>query len=103
MLGRLIEKAIHCNAIHGFIVGRDKVEVSHLQFADDTLLFLKANRNYFLNYLTLLEVFGSISGLRVNLRKSIDDDLLQNMAAFSGYEVGVWPIKYLGLPSRGNP
>ena len=109
VLGRLIDKAIQCKAIRGFIVGKDKVEVSHLQFADDTLLFLEANRNYFLNYLTILEVFGSISGLRVNLGKSVilgintDVDLLHYMATFSRCEVGVWPIKYLGLPLGGNP
>ena len=71
--------------------------------------FLEGNRNYFLNYLTILEVFGSISGLRVNLRKSTilgintDMDMLQNLATFSECEVGVWPIKYLGIPLGGNP
>ena len=39
MLGRLIDKAIRCQAIRGFTVEKDKVDVSHLQFADDTLLF----------------------------------------------------------------
>ena len=34
VLGRLIDKAIQCQAIRGFIVGKDKMEVSHLQFAD---------------------------------------------------------------------
>ena len=83
VLGRIIDKPIQCQAIRGFIVGKDRVEVSHLQFVDDTSLFLEANRIYFLNYLTILEVFGSISGLRVNLRKSTilgintDIDMLQ--------------------------
>ena len=36
VLGRLIDKAKETNVIRGFIVGRDRVEVSHLQFADDT-------------------------------------------------------------------
>ena len=31
-----------------------------------------------------------------------DDELLQNMAAMFGCEVGVWPIKYLGLLLGGN-
>ena len=39
----------------------------HLQFADDTLFFLEANRNYFLNYLKILEAFRSLSGLKLNL------------------------------------
>ena len=109
VLGRLIDKAKDSDAIHGFFVGRDKVEVTHLQFADDTLLFLEPNHNVFLNFLRLLEVFGVVLGLRVNLMKStllginIDEDLLQNFALIFGCEIGVWPIKYLGFPLGGNP
>ena len=69
---------------------------------------MEANCDYFLNYLAIVEVFSSISGLRVNLRKSIilgintDGDLLHNLSTLSGCEVGVWPIRYLGLPLGGN-
>ena len=109
VLGRLIDKAKDSDAIHGFFVGRNKVEVTHLQFADDTLLFMEPNHNVFINFLRLLEVFGAVLGLRVNLTRStllginIDEDLLQNFALISGCEIGVWPIKYLGLPLGGNP
>ena len=109
VLGRLIDKAIRGRAICGFIVGKDKIEVSHLQFADDTLLFMEANRNFFLNYLAILEVFGSILGLCVNLRKSIilgintEDVWIHNLATLTGCEVGVWPMSYLGKPLGGNP
>ena len=109
MLARLIDKAKDCNVIRGFIVGRDRVEVAHLQFADDTLLFMEANHSYFLNFLRILEVFRSCSGLRVNLSKStllgINTNvvLIQDLADLSGFELGDWPIKYLGLPLGGNP
>ena len=109
VLGRLIDKAVQLQVIQGFIVGREKVEVSHLQFADDTLLFMGANHSYFTKYLSILELFGSISGLRVNLKKSTilgintDPVFLQNLADMSGCVVGEWPIKYLGLPLGGNP
>ncbi|KAL5543048.1 hypothetical protein UlMin_010758 [Ulmus minor] len=36
VLGRLVDKAIIDDAFKGFKVGKDKVEVSNLQFADDT-------------------------------------------------------------------
>ena len=108
VLGRLIDKSIQCRVIRGFIVEKDKVEVSHLQFAEDTLLFMEANCNFFLNYLAILEVFGYISGL-LNLRKIIilgintDEDLIHNMATLSGCDVGAWPMNYLGMPLEGNP
>ena len=70
VLARFIDKAKECNVVQGFIVGRDRVEVSHLQFADDTLLFMEADHTYFLNLLKILKVFHSFSGLRVNLSKS---------------------------------
>ena len=56
---------------------------------------MEADCNFFLNYLAILQVFGSISGLGVNLRKSIivgintEEALLQNMATLSGCEVEV--------------
>ena len=86
VLARLIDKAKECNVVWGFVVGRDRVEVSHLQFADDTLLFMEANCIYFLNFLKILEVFRFFSGLRVNLSKStllginIEAVLLQELA-----------------------
>ena len=43
-------------------MGKEKVEVSHLQFADDTMLFMEANCDYLLNYLASLEAFSSILG-----------------------------------------
>ena len=109
VLGRLIDKAKYYNVLRDLFVGKDEVEVSHLEFVDYPLFFMEANRNYFLNCLKLLEVFCSISRLRVSLRKSTllgintDDEFLQNMAALSGCELGGWLIKYLGLSLGGNP
>ena len=34
---------------------------------------------------------------------NVDDDLLHNLAALSGCEVGFLQIKHLGLPLGGNP
>ena len=69
---------------------------------------MEANANVFINYLKLIEVFSSVSGLRVSLTKSTlldintSDEMLHNLASISGCG-GVWPIKYLGLPLGGNP
>ncbi|XP_021832888.1 uncharacterized protein LOC110772737 [Prunus avium] len=40
VLSRLMEKAQEYNLLHGLFIRRDKVEVSHLQFADDTIFLL---------------------------------------------------------------
>ena len=44
-LGRLTDKLVSQNVVERFEVGRDKIKVSHLQFADDTLFFIKEDEN----------------------------------------------------------
>ena len=68
-LSRLMEKARGCGMINGFEVGKEKV-VSHLQFADDTLFFIKNDDHYLNNLILLLDVFCLASGLKINLAKS---------------------------------
>ncbi|KAM2378505.1 hypothetical protein ACFX1X_044959 [Malus domestica] len=40
VLSRLMEKAQENDLINGLCIGQEKVEISHLQFADDTIFFL---------------------------------------------------------------
>ena len=44
--------------------------MSHLQFADDTILFASPREEEVQTLKSLLLVFGQISGLKVNLDKS---------------------------------
>lgn len=46
------------------------LNISHLQFAYDTLAFLKPNDEGILNLKNILQVFEIISGLKVNWEKS---------------------------------
>lgn len=57
-------------ATKGFVVGNDRVEVSHLQLSDDTILFLSHDNRLIANTFTLLKVFEYLSGLRINMTKS---------------------------------
>ena len=52
-LSRLMERASEIGYVKGWRVGRDKVTVSHLQFADDTIFFLKPKRSSFKNLLSV--------------------------------------------------
>ena len=108
-LSRLMERATEIGFVNGWRVGRDNVLVSHLQFADDTIFFLELEGVSFKNLLTVLGLFCSVSGLKINMGKStilgmgVNDRIVSSMAGFVGCEVGVWPITYLGLPLEGNP
>ncbi|RVW60790.1 LINE-1 reverse transcriptase-like [Vitis vinifera] len=85
--------------------GRGGVEliVSHLLFADDTIIFCKAKREQVTNLSWVLAWFEAASGLRINLAKSAlipvgQVDELEELAAELGCRLGVLPTVYLGLP-----
>ncbi|RVX14550.1 LINE-1 reverse transcriptase-like [Vitis vinifera] len=87
------------------VKGRNEggIQISHLLFADDTLVFCQASQDQ-LTYLSwLLMWFEAASGMRINLDKSelipvgrvVDID---DLALDFGCKVGSLPSTYLGLP-----
>ena len=85
-----MEKARGCGLIKGFEVGKENVLVSHLQFADDTLFFIKNDDSSLNNLILLLDVFCLASGLKINLAKSellginMDDNIISEKAKSLG-------------------
>lgn len=108
-LPAILKQAERHGLIEGFEVGDDRVMVSHLQFADDTILFLNATWETVRIAERCLEIFGLISGFKVNLNKSVlvgvnvDNGLLRKLASHMGYTMGSWPLNYLGMALGGNP
>ncbi|XP_062089071.1 uncharacterized protein LOC133795633 [Humulus lupulus] len=68
VLGRMIDRAKSSLAYRGFTVGSDGVDVSHLQFADDTIFFVNDDESLGV-LLDILKVFSEVSGLSINLQK----------------------------------
>jgi hypothetical protein len=102
MLGAFTDRGL----ISGFSVGTrepDRVTVSHLLFADDTLVFCGANASQIRHLGALLVCFEAVAGLKVNLSKSalfpvgLVDNVGQ-LAGLLGCGSGEVPLKYLGLP-----
>jgi hypothetical protein len=78
------------------------VEVSHILFADDTLVFCGANASQISYMGALLVCFEAVSGLKVNLTKStlilvssLDD--VDQLTSSLGCGTADLPLKYLGL------
>ena len=83
--------------------GGEGVQVSHLLFADDTLVFYGASKDQLLYLSWILMWFEVMSRLRINLDKSelIPVGGVENAEALAvdlGYKVGSLPSTYLGLP-----
>ncbi|KAK3206971.1 hypothetical protein Dsin_021017 [Dipteronia sinensis] len=94
--------------IEGASFGDNEVHISHLQFADDTILFLKPRKDYILNVRRILRCFELASGLSLNFHKScvvrVGTKLLEeeDWAALFRCKKATLPIPYLGLPLGGN-
>jgi hypothetical protein len=75
-----------------------------IQYADDTILIMKASQRELFTLKGLLESFSQSTGLRVNYKKSclVPLNLLpekaQQLASIFGCKVETLPFTYLGLP-----
>lgn len=55
--------------LEGFLI-RSKAKLSHLQFANDIIFFLRVNMEELQNFRLILIVFRRISRLKINVNKS---------------------------------
>ena len=107
---RLILRAVREGFLSGCkIKGRrgDGALVSHLLFADDTLVFCDASQDQMVYLSWVLMWFEAISGLRINLDKSkiLSVGRVENLEVLAlevGCKVGRLPTSYLGIPLGAN-
>ena len=108
-LSKMFDAFTSRGLITGFSVGsseQDRISVSHLLFADDTLVLCEACASQIRLIGALLICFEVVSRLKVNLSKSVlvpvsslsDVDQLLGLL---GCGIGALPLKYLGLPDGG--
>ena len=105
-LSCLINRAIRGGFLTGCRIrgrGANGIQVSHLLFADDTLVFCEASQQKMTFLSWLLMWFEAISGLSFNLNKSeiLPVGRVENveLLAFElDCKVGALPSTYLGLP-----
>ena len=70
VLNRVLIRAAEVGLFKGLQIGSHRETLTHLQFADDTLLFCEANEIYLQNLKKVLLSFQAFSGLAVNYSKS---------------------------------
>ena len=85
-------------------VGSNKVEISLLQFADDTIFLGEADMENVKTIKAVLRSFELVSGLKINFAKSSfgafgQTDLWKQQAAtYLNCQLLVLPFNYLGIP-----
>lgn len=85
-------------------VGRNKVSVSHLFYADDVLLFTNGSDNSLRNLMQLLQAYEKSSGQSINRNKNgffIHNKYQRQapiIARITGLSRQEFPFTYLGLP-----
>ena len=79
-------------------------DFSILQYANDTLIFMKGDANQLFFLKALLHSFAESTGLKVNYSKSmmihvnISEERLHILSQTFGCSKGSLPFTYLGLP-----
>lgn len=96
------------NIIKGFSIGSPAVEITHLQYADDVLIFCPFIPQMMENWWGMIHFFLIVSGLSLNIAKTTVIGI-----NCSATEVNIWastfscksetlPFTCLGFPLGGN-
>uniref|UniRef100_A0A1J3EJP2 LINE-1 retrotransposable element ORF2 protein n=1 Tax=Noccaea caerulescens TaxID=107243 RepID=A0A1J3EJP2_NOCCA len=103
VLSRLLEKSVaeERMRLHPMC---SNPQVTHLLFADDLLIFSDGSRHSLSGIKTILGVFREMCGLDINAEKTeiffggYNDVEISVLSALSGFKIGFFPTRYLGLP-----
>ncbi|KAJ4780973.1 RNA-directed DNA polymerase (reverse transcriptase)-related family protein [Rhynchospora pubera] len=79
-------------------------QITNLHYADDTIVFCKAEPQIVQVMKWTFIAFEALSGMKVNYNKceafpiNLEMDIAQHLADLFGCKIGDWPILYLGIP-----
>ena len=97
-------KRLKFNADFNFHPKCADLNITHLAFADDLILFARGDVPSIKICMDCLNQFGDVSGLRINANKSnvfmagINHIDMAEIKSITGFRVGEFPFRYLGIP-----
>lgn len=103
-LSTMIGVTENAGLMAGFKVAALATSISHLQYADNTLIFCEAEDDQVRNIKAILLCFKAVSRLKINFYKSklislrVDERRLHQFVKTLGCKVGSFTVFYLGLP-----
>jgi len=108
-LSGLMRQALLKGLYKGYKAGKQNVELSLLQFMDNTLFFAEDSLQIVLCIKSILRSFEMMADLKINFPKSsiggigVDDTLLYTYAHFLNCFYMDFPFVYLSVPIGANP
>ncbi|XP_052107613.1 uncharacterized protein LOC127740579 [Arachis duranensis] len=109
VLHRMLGEDVRNGRIAPLLVERDHIELSHLQFADDTILFFPLEIETIVNYKRLLRCFEMMSGLSINFDKShlisvnCEQEWVEQVCDLLECKQAVLLVRYLEISLGANP
>ena len=107
-LRNLLDKAVKKEQLTGVLEDMVPRGISHIQYADDTVIMIDGSDKSIRNLKLILYCFEWLSGLKINFHKSevlvfgVDQLEKERMANMLNCKLGTWPMKYLGIPLSEN-
>jgi hypothetical protein len=107
-LAKMIAQAQEAKLVTGLVPHLIENGVVILQYADDTILLIQDDMEQIIHMKLILYMFEAMSGLKINFLKSEimmvlhDDEKKMIYSDIFGFQLGDWPIKYLGVPVCGT-
>ncbi|KAG6413120.1 hypothetical protein SASPL_125821 [Salvia splendens] len=98
---RLVCRGKDLGILKGVDVGIKHIPITHLQFAEDTIIFTPTDFTTLENYKKLLKCFELLSGIRINYGKSViipincEDEWIEGARNRLECEVAKLPVTYL--------
>ncbi|KAL9681772.1 hypothetical protein QQ045_013560 [Rhodiola kirilowii] len=108
-LSRLISKAREAKEFQGVKWTDNGDAVTHLQFADDTIIFYQAKKKEVKTLKWILKAFEAVSGLQINYKKSkcvgigLKQGQVEKFTSLLGCEIAGLPMDYLVIQVGVNP
>ncbi|GMJ03629.1 hypothetical protein HRI_004032100 [Hibiscus trionum] len=98
------KKAVQAKAFEGITIIEQYDPITHLQFADDTILFVRPEEEHLRNVKRIPRCFEVSSRLSINFKRTcliginVEDECLNQLAKLCGFKKGKLPFNYLGIP-----
>jgi hypothetical protein len=103
-LASLMMKASRQRKLRGVLTHLIPEGITHIQYADDTILMVEGDDAFVINIKFILYCFEWLSGLKINYHKSeayvfgMEDAARVRIANMLNCQLGELSLKYLGIP-----